>query len=80
MKGRESGDVRLILDTKGARVAEGKCRTVRPLSELQNIGAGDTERTEAPLNTHYKPHTCSFVKLEGKFADILSHAHLNMNL
>lgn len=47
MKGRESGDVRLILDTKGERGAEQKNagkglahgRTERPLSELQNIGA-----------------------------------------
>lgn len=67
MKGRESGDVRLILDTKGERVAEGEkkcskkktahCRTGRPLSELQNIGAGDTERTEALVITHLNAHT-----------------------
>lgn len=68
MKGRESGDVRLILDTKGERVSEQKKkkentakgsahgRTESPQSELQNIGAEDTERTEARVkmlpNTH----------------------------
>lgn len=79
MKGIESGGVRLILDTKGERFAEQKMqekalhdRTGRPLSELQNIGAGDTERTGLK-------NTLSFVILVGKFTDILSHANLTMN-
>lgn len=58
----ESGDVRLILDTKGESVAELKCSKKalhtaghrRPLSEPRDVGAGDTG---ALTNTH--THTWS---------------------
>lgn len=60
---------------KNAAKGSARGRTGRPLSELQNIGAGDAERTEALVSTHTLPS----VILVGKFADILSHANLNMN-
>lgn len=68
MKGREARDVRLILDTDGERVAEQKRRKkalhtagLRPLSELENMGAGDTERTEGLANALINIHTSIYI-------------------
>lgn len=62
LKGREWGDVRLILDTKGERVAEQKKRSTRQDLEgrwvnSHGIGAGDTSQ---------KIHTVPFVIIMGK--------------
>lgn len=62
LKGREWGDVRLILDTKGERVAEQKKRSTRQDLEgrwvnSHGIGAGDTSQ---------KIHTVPFVIIMGE--------------
>lgn len=89
LKGRESGDVRLILDTKGERVAEQKC--CKRLCSLQDWETAEwtpeyrcwrhwvcDHQSFCPFKrTH--THTLSFVILVGKFTDILSHGNLNMN-
>lgn len=73
LKGRESGDVRAILDTKGKKSVHG--RTGRPVGELQNRGAVDRRGQD----THPETRTLPFGILVGKLTDIYSDTNLTVN-